>query len=1784
MSSPASKPVRTTAQKWKRRLAIVAIAVIAIGVIARVILAVALPKVLNTVAKHYGLDASYERSEIYLISGSVGMWHLNFTPKNKPGEPVISTEYCRADVSALNLLRGKLVVYRVEADGVEVLVDRNENGEIELLKTLLGNPTPAKTETASGSFMPKEIDFDPPLRVDSLRVNQARTHFRDRSVTPAVDTVLDLSVRLSDFGSQKRPMRFSLDMTSPPLLDAIRVEGEGTARGQSIDALMNVVVRGVHPKPAAGYLAALGIRPSGDNIAMAMKAKIKTEPLAVQTTSTTQPAGLKGTIVVSNVTASADNVEAAGVDKLTIEIDSLTPSRVVFGKILVDNVRASAARTSDGAIRVAGLDLVGAPGRAEKREAIAGGGGLLPWKVGEVNVQNVNATFTDDAVTPPAKLAVLVKQALVKNLASDGTELPTDVSVQMSLPGLAESVSVTGTALPLSAKKSLDLKIAATGVKPEAIRPYLDAIGVESRINNGALTCDVHAAVEQQTDGKLSAEAMFGNVKFSDGKELLAFEGVKVSDATIDPGANSVRIESIEVAGPQLAGARDKEGIIGAAGLILKPIASVQAPKPVKPAASPRNLAPQVATTQATAQLATAQATTAASGAVASSKPLKLEIGKLAWKNVGLSFDDEFVTPANNFSLGDTGIELTGIAVDLDPSAPASTPGKIRGWLTAPGIVGSIGVDGTIAPRGGGVAVDLVVAGKGLRADKVSAYLKSLGIEPTLKDGSIALHTAIDVAQTADGIVADVSVDGLKYADGADELAGVDGLKVTRAELSAGALSVESVAISKPRAKVSRDAEGYLSAGGARLVPATQPTGAAVASVPPAAAPSVPTTTQPASDAAKPMVITLGKLLVNDGSLAWSDQALMPAVNTVGRATVALDKLVIGKPADPAMLKLVAKVDGVIENATVSGVVSADSQTPSAVLDVAATGIREGALGAYLPPGMDVTLKDGQFRTKLEAALAPVKAGGQSAKVIATDLDFRDAGGNAALLRFDSGRIIASRIDPAGKVVAIDEVSLAGFETEARKTADGKLQLLGLTVGPAPAKEQALLVEADAPVQQASATIPPASTAAPTTSIGEILQQQRNPFPLVTLEKLDVGLKRVAVTDESRAGSAPVVLADVTVKNRKKVELLGEDPASRPPVEIEIVGRIDPVAQQFNVNTVVAPFASQPTLRVDVSASGIKGEGLVAVAPELKETIDGRPMTDGRFNLALEAHARFARKGPAEYDFGKPFDAELSVKPIEFRASPDGEVIAGLEEVRAEGVRVDPATGGAVIRTLEITKPIFHAFRDAEGIHALGCVVKLPATQPAGDEATTQPSMANEQVVTITKEADAAPAQPAVKPSAEVRIDKLLVSGLDVLLEDRTTDPKLIVPLNSLDVEVRDLSNMALYEDRPIRFSVLAGAGKVPLAGGQEKELFSQAAVNGQLSLYPAPRGWAKSSVSGFEMLALRGPASAQKVEIGGGVFDSTVDLRFRDDGMVDTKARLALTDLKMSEPPDGLIQRTLQLPAPLDAAILVLQDASGSITVPLSVTVKEGEVGTGQILGQAAGAVAQIVATAIASSPLKVAGGVGSMLGMEKEKVTGAQPAGELSFAPADAELSDADVATVNQLLEKLRRQSKLEVTLKHQLGSADVDRAGVLANPSPDDCLALASRLRIRKQQLLAQREIIASETRAQIASNGPAASLASIERLRAVDRELANTEDSLDRLYDMLRPGADRQAPRRTRSAAIDIGQARLDAVKAALVASGIPGIDQRIVVTRSTFAEPEGAGDGKVVMTVLEKKKP
>jgi hypothetical protein len=585
----------------------------------------------------------------------------------------------------------------------------------------------------------------------------------------------------------------------------------------------------------------------------------------------------------------------------------------------------------------------------------------------------------------------------------------------------------------------------------------------------------LRAAVAVAPDGVLRAGAAVASVTLQDvaaggaSSELLALDAAHVSGLTVDPAGARVRVEAVDLSGPRLAARRDADGSLAAVGLRSKLRA------PTKSLATVRSATRPAATSLAASENTTP--TEPPTSPASAPPPPRLELGRLTWKGVDVQFVDQAVSPATNVRLNNTGVELANIVIDLDDrggaAASAAATGTVRAWLTAPGVAEALTVEGTVAPRAGAVSADLTVSGKGLRGEPLAPYLKDLGIEPALRNGSLQLRTRVALAQRAnDAIAASLAVENLRYADGEAELIGMDRLAVDEVQLTRDGVAVASIQIDKPRARAQRNADGSLSVAGVRMnvastQPATEEARAAVASAPARVAPQgAPSPSAP--QAVAPFVAKFAKLRVNDASLTWGDQAVSPAVNATGRANVELDGFVVGAdPAPPASLKLVAKLDQTLEQFSAAGTLSPSATAPMVKLNLAGTGMREGVLAPYLPPGMNVALKDGRFRAVLEAAVAPHAQGGQSARLVVSDVDYRDGEGGQPLLAFDLARVLVSRADVPGKVIAIDEVSLSALQTEARKAADGSLHVLGVKLGATP------------PPRVAGATTAPRASSAP---------------------------------------------------------------------------------------------------------------------------------------------------------------------------------------------------------------------------------------------------------------------------------------------------------------------------------------------------------------------------------------------------------------------------------------------------------------------------------------------------------------------------------------------------------------------------------------------------------------------------------------------------------------------------------------------------------------------------------
>src|SRR4030042_3333615 len=125
---PPNHPIEHKAEgrrsRWRRRLFWAFAIAVALVVGLRISLGLSLPWIINKTVTPYGLAAHYERLDLSLLTGDAELWHLALASTDT-NTPLTDVEYCRAKGSLLTLLTRRLVVPRVEIDGMDVSVTRS---------------------------------------------------------------------------------------------------------------------------------------------------------------------------------------------------------------------------------------------------------------------------------------------------------------------------------------------------------------------------------------------------------------------------------------------------------------------------------------------------------------------------------------------------------------------------------------------------------------------------------------------------------------------------------------------------------------------------------------------------------------------------------------------------------------------------------------------------------------------------------------------------------------------------------------------------------------------------------------------------------------------------------------------------------------------------------------------------------------------------------------------------------------------------------------------------------------------------------------------------------------------------------------------------------------------------------------------------------------------------------------------------------------------------------------------------------------------------------------------------------------------------------------------------------------------------------------------------------------------------------------------------------------------------------------------------------------------------
>lgn len=1754
-------------RKWRRRIIITLVVLVALVVIARLSVSLLLPPVLNKVAGIYGLTAKYDRLELYAGGGDIGLWNLRFTPKDG-GEPILQTAYCRGAVSLWGLVQGKLRVKRVEAEDATLLIERAEDGSLPALEQLLksdGQPAkPVPTQEPSDHA----LTLDPPLKIDVLRLQNARARVRDLSQQPAVDASMDMDLLVTDVGSLDKQTRVEMQLHSPEALGALYVSVVGDSRDNKLQAELTLTLFGLNLEPATPYLAPLGIVPTAGNISGKASGTLEATLVPIgpaPADGKPAPTALAAKLTLNDMNLTADSQTTASVKSVVVDVASFTPDAIRVADVSVNGVRANAARNASGNLQFAGIELVpvqagsapapvAQPTAAPATSQSVGAGAAPIFELKNLSVEDVIFTFDDAATPEPAQLGVQLSKMQVQHVSTDPAQQnqPITIAVDASAPGLVKSLNLSGEAALATDVKTFDLAFTGTGINPEAAAPYLQMLGLRSQITDGVMKGQLVGSMQTLEDGTLTASTAVRNITVTDQQRtLFAMPLVDLKDLQVSPDGSRIKVASIAIEGPVVPIERNADGIVSVLGVQFAgdAVPGEAAPSTTQPAGSSAATAPA---TQPTAPLTLPA----------------IEIQQFTWNGANISFDDRMNEQSVDLALSDVSVELRNLL--LDPNATEGTPGTLVMKVRSPGVVEQFDLNGKITPSSQKLTVELLGNAAGLTVEAFKPLLSEIGIEPVMKDGNLQFLVLGTLATTDDGIGADLSISDVQLNDGSTQWLGLGELSVRQAAIGAGGVSVDSIEITDAAALVQRDEEGLVSAGGFKMLPA-KPVAPVVAAAP--VTTETPTTApaQVADAAAR-----LRLLKVNNASLHVQDAYVLPAADLSVKVDAEIKDVILGKDATPATFNAKVSSPGVVDSLKTAGAFLIGNESQMVDLQVSATGISGKGIESYLPPNATTHFNNGEFAAAVAASIEKNDEGGIGARLDIRDVRLFDGVTRDPVAGVNAVRVNVERLDLAGHRIAVKEVAVEGAQLAVTQDDDGT-KVAGLTLWP----------ESVRPVREAKPEPEPIASEQGT-NVDVLLQQQRQEkVPLVTLETLSIQADRLSFA--SPALAEPVSVVGLSLKNVAPIELLGDEPSARPPVDLQLRGAVENLVDSISADAHLAPFAAEPLAKVNVDINGIHANELTKLMPDLAGKVDGTGLSNGRFTTSAEAHFAYTRRGAMGIDLTRDITAEVAV--LNTRLTQDGveKPLAGLDEFRGERIRYSPASVAVVIQSLEFVKPAAHILRDAQGLHAFGFTILTPP-EGAGEADTVTAEKPADAPAAVATNADAADgATPPAAPGAEVRIDQLIVSGADILIEDQLGNVPTIIPINSLDVEVKGLSNRVMSEPKPVRFNAIVGAGKVPLVQGNgqvsERPVFAEASASGNMVFFPQLKGYAKTSLSGLELTALTGLASQADIKINGGTFDVRTDVRMQGDDAMVARVYPTFNELRVSEPPGGPIQRILQLPAPLDVVIAALEAADGSISVPLEVPMKAGELNTGAVIGSAVASIARVTAEAMVAAPLKAAKLVGMLGGADvsSARTRGLDPV-VLQFTPGESQLTGDQRQAIEGVIDQLKRDGTIEVTIQHTLGAEDVTLAGERSNPAADDSLALASRLRQRKMELQREQMQQISQVRVLLASQDVTASNAAIEKLRATSISLKETEDGLNQLLDMLRPGADRQTERRTKAASILLGDLRLRSVQQMLLDSNVSTISERVRKANALYNPAEDqAQPGEVTLVLVRAAK-
>ncbi|MFM0203912.1 DUF748 domain-containing protein [Paraburkholderia fungorum] len=435
----------------------------------------------------------------------------------------------------------------------------------------------------------------------------------------------------------------------------------------------------------------------------------------------------QGTVTVKQVDVAGRTADITGVDTTGLVVN--------------------AQRLKDGSIDLAAL---AGPHQAEQqRTAIhavkkaQAEGPAWHYKIGELNLKDASANFTDNTTPRPVKLSVTPLQLKVQQISDDLSKpLPIDLQATLNKKGtLGVKGDVTATPLKVA------VKVNANRLDAAAFEPYfggkLNALIASALLNaNGDLALSQAKALKATYRGDVAlVDVRMLDKATSDpfaGWGSLALTNLKADYDEHGTVVDAGRVTFTKFYGRVLLDAQGKLNLkdvvaheSGAAQSLTRD-KSGHEPVPLTPEAAS---APVVASAPLPASSATPATVTAATPP---QSPVKLHFGQLVLQQGRVTYTDNFIRP--NFTANLVGIQ--GTVGAFGTQSTTSAPVDIAAKLAANG---PLSIRGTVNPLIAKPALDLTASAHDIELTNLTPYsAKYAGYPITKGKLNVDLHYKLD--------------------------------------------------------------------------------------------------------------------------------------------------------------------------------------------------------------------------------------------------------------------------------------------------------------------------------------------------------------------------------------------------------------------------------------------------------------------------------------------------------------------------------------------------------------------------------------------------------------------------------------------------------------------------------------------------------------------------------------------------------------------------------------------------------------------------------------------------------------------------------------------------------------------------------------------------------------------------------------------------------------------------------------------------------------------------------